>query len=389
MSKSLLCAACITAMLAACTASNVDAAGADTAVDASVSADAMAASGRPFAITEVAEFNEPWAMTFLPDGRLLVTEKKGALKLVDVSDTERVGDVSGLPKVAYGGQGGLGDVVLHPQFASNGLVYLSYAEAGDGDTRGAAVMRGKLTLDGNGGGALTGTKVIWRQVPKVSGGGHYGHRIAFGPDGDLWITSGERQKFDPAQDMKSNLGKIVRLRDNGSLPKDNPFAKDGGVAAQVWSLGHRNLLGLAFDARGRLWNIEMGPRGGDELNLVERGANYGYPIVSNGDHYDGRPIPNHDTRPEFNAPKVTWTPVISPAGFIIYSGSQFPDWRGDGFIGGLSSQALVRVEFDGTGAREAARYDMGERIREVEQGPAGDIWLLEDGGRLLKLTPAG
>lgn len=389
MSKSLLCAACITAMLAACTASNVDAAGADTAVDASVSADAMAASGRPFAITEVAEFNEPWAMTFLPDGRLLVTEKKGALKLVDVSDTERVGDVSGVPKVAYGGQGGLGDVVLHPQFASNGLVYLSYAEAGDGDTRGAAVMRGKLTLDGNGGGALTGTKVIWRQVPKVSGGGHYGHRIAFGPDGDLWITSGERQKFDPAQDMKSNLGKIVRLRDDGSLPQDNPFAKDGGVAAQVWSLGHRNLLGLAFDAQGRLWNIEMGPRGGDELNLVERGANYGYPIVSNGDHYDGRPIPNHNTRPEFNAPKVTWTPVISPAGFIIYSGSQFPDWRGDGFIGGLSSQALVRVEFDGTRAREAARYDMGERIREVEQGPAGDIWLLEDGGRLLKLTPAG
>ena len=316
-------------------------------------------------------------MTFLPDGRLLVSEKEGALKVFDIA-SKKTGNVSGVPAVDYGGQGGFGDVVLHPQFASNGLVYVSYAEKGDGDTRGAAVARGKLTLDDNGGGALSDMKVIWRQVPKVSGRGHYGHRIAFGPDGKLWISSGERQKFDPAQDMKSNLGKIVRLNDDGSVPADNPFADQGGVTAQIWSLGHRNPLGLAFNAQGQLWEHEMGPKGGDELNRIERGANYGYPIVSNGDHYDGKVIPDHDTRPEFNAPEASWNPVISPAGFIIYSGDLFRDWKGDGFIGGLSSQSLVRIEFDGDKAREAARYDMGARIREVEQGPDGAIWLLED-----------
>jgi glucose/arabinose dehydrogenase len=293
-----------------------------------------------------------------------------------------------VPQVAYGGQGGLGDIVLHPDFANNGLVYLSYAEAGNGGMRGAAVARAKLSLDTNGGGALSDVNVIWRQTPKVTGDGHYGHRIAFGPDGHLWISSGERQKFDPAQDMQANLGKIIRLREDGSLPADNPFASKGGVAAQVWSLGHRNPLGIAFDASGQLWDVEMGPRGGDELNLVTRGSNYGYPIVSNGDHYDGRTIPDHDMRPEFKAPAVWWTPVISPSSLIIYTGSEFPDWRGDALIGGLSGKVLVRVEFDGEKAREAERYDMGERIREVEQGPDGAIWLLEDGvsGRLLRLT---
>lgn len=350
-------------------------------------------TGKPFAVTEFARFDEPWAMTFLPDGRLLVTEKTGQLKLFDIA-SKKTGDVSGVPQVDHGGQGGFGDVVLHPQFASNGLVYLSYAEAGDGDTRGGAVARGKLTLDANGGGALSDVKVIWRQVPKVEGRGHYSHRIAFSPDGKyLFISSGERQKFDPAQDMKSNLGKIVRLNDDGSVPSDNPFAGQGEIASQVWTLGHRNLLGLAFDGQGRLWNHEMGPKGGDELNLVVKGDNYGYPIVSNGDHYDGRPIPDHDTRPEFHAPAISWNPVISPAGLVIYSGDLFPDWKGDFLIGGLSSQALVRVEVDGEKGREAARYEMGARIREVEQGPDGAIWLLEDEddggtGRLIKLTPS-
>jgi len=343
---------------------------------------------RPFNATEIAKFNEPWAMAFLPDGRLLVTEKKGALKLVDLA-TGKTGNIKGVPEVDYGGQGGFGDVALHPQFASNHLVYVSYAEAGDGDTRGAAVARGTLALDESGGGTLQDMKVIWRQVPKVDGRGHYGHRLLFGKDGKLWITSSERQKFDPAQDMQSNLGKMIRLDDDGSVPADNPFAGQGGVAAQVWSLGHRNLLGIDFDAQGRLWEVEMGPMGGDELNLVVRGGNYGYPIVSNGDHYDGRVIPDHDTRPEFNAPKAWWTPVISPSSLMIYSGAMFPDWQGDGFIGGLSSQSLVRVEFDGDSAREAQRFNMGQRIRAVEQGPDGAIWLLEDGkdGRLLKLTP--
>lgn len=388
MSKTLLTTACTTLLLAACNSPGTASSNAQAAVP---EAAMPTNTGMPFAATEVARFNQPWAMTFLPDGRLLVTEKKGVLKLLDVA-SGKVGTVSGVPSVDYGGQGGFGDVVLHPQFASNGMVYISFAEAGDGDTRGGAVARGKLTLDANGGGALSAVNVIWRQVPKVVGRGHYGHRIAFGPDGMLWITSGEREKFTPAQDMKTNLGKLIRLNDDGSVPADNPFAKDGGVAAQVWSLGHRNLLGIAFDAQGRLWTQEMGPRGGDELNLIERGSNYGYPIVSNGDHYDGRDIPDHATQPQYNAPEVTWNPVISPAGLILYSGRLFPDWQGDAFIGGLSSKALVRIEFNGTTAREAQRFDMGARIREVEQGPDGAIWLLEDeakgsSGRLLKLTP--
>ena len=345
-------------------------------------------SSYPFTATSVARFKEPWAMAFLPDGRLLVTEKRGALKLVDVA-SGKVGSISGVPDVAYGGQGGFGDVALHPQFTDNHLLYVSYVEAGADGTRGAAVARGLLALDDTGGGTLSNLDVIWRQVPKVKGEGHFGHRLLFGSDGKLWISSSERQKFDPAQDMQSNLGKIVRLNDDGSVPADNPFADKGGVTAQIWSLGHRNILGLAFDAQGRLWEDEMGPKGGDELNLIERGANYGYPIVSNGDHYDGRVIPDHDTRPEFNAPKAWWTPVISPSSLMIYSGTLFPDWQGDAFIGGLSSQALVRVAFDGDNAREAARYDMGQRIRAVKQGPDGAIWLLEDGkgGRLLELKP--
>lgn len=341
----------------------------------------------PFASSEVARFDQPWAMAFLPDGRLLVTQKSGQLKVCNVANGQ-VDAITGIPAVAYGGQGGLGDVVLHPQFASNGLVYLSYAEAGPNNTRGAAVARAQLTMDA-GGGALSGLQVVWRQVPKVTGEGHYGHRIAFGGDGMLWITSGDRQKFDPAQDMQSNLGKILRLNDDGSVPADNPFAGMGGVTSQIWSLGHRNPLGIAFDAQGRLWTHEMGPQGGDELNLIEPGSNYGWPIVSNGDHYGGTPIPDHDTRPDLNAPEAWWTPVIAPAGFIIYPGTAFPYFHGNGFIGGLASQALIRIEFTGLHAREAERYAMGRRIREVEQGPDGALWVLEDGAdaRLLKLTP--
>jgi glucose/arabinose dehydrogenase len=347
---------------------------------------APAASPIPFAITEIASFDEPWAMCFLPDGRLLVTEKKGALKLVEPGG--RIGNISGMPAVDYGGQGGLGDVVLHPKFASNSLIYFSYVEAGEADTRGAVVARARLDLDGKGGGSLSGLQVIWRQLPKLDGRGHFGHRIAFGPDGKLWISSGERQHFDPAQDMHGNLGKILRLNDDGSVPADNPFADQGGLAAQVWTLGHRNPLGLAFDAQGRLWEIEMGPRGGDELNLIQRGRNYGWPKVSDGDNYDGTDIPDHSTAPQYEPPKIQWTPVIAPADLIIYSGSQFPEWKGNAFAPGLASMALVRIQFNGENAREAARYDMGRRIREVEQGPKGDLWLLEDGngGRLLKLS---
>jgi glucose/arabinose dehydrogenase len=388
MARQTILASSLALTLAACGSGGVPAG--DAAAATPPGAQAAARAALPFDIDVIARFEEPWAVSFLPDGRALVAERKGHLRLVDVDSGAAV-DVAGVPDVDYGGQGGLGDVQPHPGFADNRLVYLSYAEAGDGDTRGAALARGRLVEDG-GQARLEGVEVIWRQVPKVSGRGHYGHRILFDDAGHLWLSSSERQKFDPAQDMASNLGKILRLGDDGTPPADNPFAGDGGVAAQVWSLGHRNVLGIAFDGQGRLWNSEMGPKGGDELNLVQRGGNYGYPVVSNGDHYDGRDIPDHPTRPEFIAPALDWTPVISPSSLMFYSGTVFPEWTGNAFIGGLSSQALVRVEIDGDTAREAARYPMGARIRDVEQGPEGGLWLLEDGsgeaaGRLLKLLP--
>lgn len=351
-----------------------------------------------FLIKEVASFDQPWSMAFLPDGNFLVTEKPGKIFLMNQAG-ETLSEISGVPEVAYGGQGGLGDIAIHPNFNENKTVYVSFAEEGENDTRGAVVIRATLELSEEGG-ALSNLEYIWRQVPKVTGRGHYAHRMAFSEDGYLFISSGDRQKFDPAQDMTSNMGKIIRLNDDGSIPADNPFYNDGGVAAEVWSLGHRNPLGIDFDADGKLWNIEMGPRGGDELNLVLKGEDYGYPTVSNGIHYNGSNIPNHDTRPEFEEPKEWWgdgysIPVISPSSFVIYQGDLFDDWQGSGFISGLSSESLIRVQFDDDSAKEIERFDMGRRIRSVEEGPDGALWLLEDyprrqdtsKGRLLRLTP--
>ncbi len=365
-----------------------------------ISIAACAQSDVPFKVEPIADFNEPWALAFLPDGRMLVTEKTGNL-IIATQDGQQSRPVFGVPDVVYYGQGGLGDVALHPDFANNNVIYLSYAEAGEHNTRGAAVARAVLNITERGG-RLSDVEVIWRQYPKVVGYGHYGHRILFDNDGYLWISSGDRQKFTPAQDMQSTIGKIVRLHDDGSVPEDNPFVDylsqdpfvdDVGVYSQTWSLGHRNPLGMAFDLEGNLWEIEMGPAGGDELNRIERGANYGYPTVSNGDHYDGRDIPDHDTRPEFAAPAAWWTPVISPGDLMVYRGNLFSDWRGDAFAAGLSSQAIVRIELDGDTAREVERYPMGARIRSVVEGPNGALWVLEDErgssrGRLLKLTPA-
>jgi len=361
-------------------------------------ASAQAQSDLPFEVQPITAFDEPWALAFLPDGRMLVTEMKGNLVIVNQIG-QKTRSVRGVPDVAYGGQGGLGDVAIHPDFADNGLVYLSYAEEFVGGTRGAAVARGVLNDSDRP--SLSNVEVIWRQYPKVVGRGHYGHRLLFDDDGYLWISSGDRQKFTPAQDMQANIGKILRLNDDGSIPEDNPFVDyfdedafvdDEGVYGQIWSLGHRNPLGIAFDTDGQLWNIEHGPAGGDELNRIVSRGNYGYPIVSNGNHYDGREIPDHDTRPEFLAPAISWTPVIAPGNLIIYSGELFGGWYGDALVSGLSSRAIIRIALDGDEAREAERYDMSFRIRSIVQGPEGALWVLEDDdedsrGRLLKLTP--
>ncbi len=353
------------------------------------SAQADASGAPPFQTAAVADFDAPWAMTFLPDGRMLVTEKDGRLLLVSADGkTQQV--VAGTAKVDDAGQGGLMDVVLHPGFAQNGLVYWSYSESG-GAGKGVVLSRGKLVVDGDGA-RLDEVQKLLEGRPYVSGDGHYSGRIAFSPDGrHLFFTAGDRQKFNPAQDKEATLGKVLRLTPDGEPAPGNPLAEQGFHPA-VWSYGHRNLLGIAFDAAGNLWEQEMGPKGGDEVNLVEAGKNYGWPQASNGSHYDGRPIPDHAAGDGFEPPKVSWNPVISPGGLMIYSGDMFSDWRGDAFIGGLSSQALVRVDLDGTSAAKGGQWDMGARIREVEQGPDGAIYVLEDGGRgsegrLLKLTP--
>jgi len=332
-------------------------------------------------------FNEPWAMTFLPNGDLLVTEKTGTLLLVHPDDRSRVA-VKGVPEVAYGGQGGLGDVILHPQFKENHWIYLSYAEQDGSGKKGAVVVRARFR-PAAANPKLENLEVIWRQTPKVTGSGHYSHRLAFSPDGHLFITSGDRQKQDPAQSWEQNLGKVIRINPDGSIPPDNPFQNKGALAKTFWSLGHRNLLGIAFDRQGQLWTHEMGPRHGDEFNLTVGGDNYGWPVVSWGDQYSGFPIPDHDTRPEFNAPEEYWVPTVAPSGLIIYDGSMFPEWQGNVFIGGLRSEALLRIRIEGDQADEVERFAMDKRIREVEQGPEGAIWVLEDkkDGRLLRLTP--
>lgn len=336
-------------------------------------------AAKPFRATEVASFASPWAMTFLPDGRMLVTEKAGKMLLVSADGKQRT-ELQGVPAVSASGQGALGEVVKHPDFAKNRLVYFSYSAAGS--PNGVVLARARLEDK-----RLADVTTLYKAYPLKSGG-HYAGRIAFSADGHLFFAMGERQKFTPAQEPDGVLGKVVRLTMDGKPAPGNPLAAKGFEPA-VWSYGHRNPLGLAFDLKGRLWDAEMGPKGGDEVNLVLPGRNYGWPIVSNGDNYDGSPIPDHPTRPDLEAPKVSWNPSISPSGLLVYSGKLFPQWHGKALVSALSGQMLILVELGEDSAREEARYAMGKRIRAVDQGPDGAVYVLEDGpgGRLLKLTP--
>ena len=351
------------------------------------------AQRNPFVSAELGKFNEPWAMAIVPGtGVIFVTERGGTIKGREPNG--RAVFVTGVPKVAYGGQGGLGDIAFLGSESATQLtprtIFLSYAEAGPADTHGAVVGRGRLVCEEHQTCAIRDLQVIWRQSPKTTGQGHYSHRILFSPDERyLYLASGDRQKMQPAQDITGNLGKVVRVLADGTLAPDNPYADQGGVTSQIWSLGHRNILGLRFDGEGRLWGLEHGPRGGDELNLVEKGRNYGWPLVSEGRHYGGRAIPHHTTRAEFAAPAISWDPVIAPGDFIFYRGSMFPEWRGQALIAALGSQGIVRVAIAGTTAQEIARYDMQTRIRSIAEQADGSLLVLEDGegGRLLRLTP--
>lgn len=344
-------------------------------------------------VTPMGEFERPWGIEFIPGTDwIAITEKEGAIKLMDTQSGD-VFSITGAPEVAYGGQGGLGDIAFLDSEAGSDLsgrtVYLSWAEMGEGETRGAAV--GKATLDCPQVSAcsLQGLEVIWRQSPKVEGRGHYSHRITFSPDEQyMFVTSGDRQKQTPAQDMTNTLGTIVRLNLDGTPAAGNPFAEQGGVTAEIWSYGHRNLLGIDWDAQGRLWEVEHGPAGGDELNLVREGANYGWPTRSNGDNYNGVDIPDHTEDDGFTKPAIWWTPVIAPGDMVFYSGEMFADWQGDALIAGLGSKALVHVAIDGETAREVGRYEVGDRLRSVTLAPDGSIFVAEDGegGRVLRIS---
>jgi len=379
---------------------------------------------RPFTSTEVARFDSPWAMGFLPGSGValtnaaLVTEKPGKLWLIDVGTGKKTA-VTGVPRVVVSSQGGLLDVAAAPTFAGDQMVYLTYSEPSSNGGSSLALARARLAgIDASP--RLENLTVLWHD-PAGGEGGQFGGRIAFAPDGQsLFLSSGERQRFTPAQDPSQPLGKILHLTLDGKPAPGNPWAGKIGAAtvtvtdppedtaaaksasgrtvnwpgpnltpAETWSTGHRNPYGLVFDTEGRLWENEMGPRGGDEVNLILPGKNYGWPIASNGDNYDGLNIPDHRPGDGFEPPKIWWNPSISPSSLIIYSGDLFPQWKGDALIGALSGQAFIRVRLRGDQASKADQWDMGARIRAVDQGPRGEVYLLEDGdgARLLRLEP--
>ena len=329
----------------------------------------------------------PWGLAELPDGRLLITERPGRLRLVTPADSSAGVLVSGTPKVWARGQGGLLDVALSPDFATDRLVYLTYAEAGDGGTAGTALGRGTLSEDA---GALSDFEVLWRMTPKVEGPNHFGSRVIFVGDSLMFVSTGERFKFDPAQDPDTELGTVVRLLRDGSVPADNPVLGEADAAPGVYSYGHRNIQAMALDpATGAVWVAEFGPLGGDELNRLEPGANYGWPLVSWGRDYDGTDRPDPPTRPEFADAAIQWTPTISPSGMCFYDGNMFEAFRGDAFIGGLTAMGLVRVRTVSPGvAEEVERLPLEARTRDVEVSADGSLLVLtdEDDGKLIRLS---
>jgi glucose/arabinose dehydrogenase len=347
------------------------------------------AAGVVRAETVARGLEHPWGLAFLPDGRILVTERPGRLRLVDREG--RLSDpLAGVPAVLARGQGGLLDVALDPRFAETRLVYLSYAEPGEGGTAGTAVARGRL-----GEGRLEDVRVIYRQQPKAQGGNHFGSRLVFARDGTLFVTQGDRFDYsEQAQNLSSGIGKIVRIDPGGSVPRDNPFAGRAGARPEVWSLGHRNVQAAALHPEtGQLWTVEHGARGGDELNRPEAGKNYGWPVISYGVHYSGAKIGEGTAKPGLEQPLYYWDPVIAPSGLLFYTGDAFPGWKGSLLIGSLKPGLLVRLVLEGGRVVREERYlaDLGERVRDVAQGPDGLVYLLTDSpqGRLLRLSPAG
>ena len=373
----------------------------------------------PFKVTQVATFDLPWRIAFLPDGRMLITEKGGKLFLA--TTTGQKTEVSGVPPVQFEGQNGLLGVYLGPDFATDRSVYLTYSEPGpDSRTSSLALARATLRID-NGAPSLSDLKVIWHD-PIKGKGGQVGAAVAFSPDKKfLFLTAGDRQRFTPAQDPNQPAGKILRLTLDGKPAPGNPMAGKTGAGSvgvidpaanteaaktapvvrtfvftgpnltpsETWTSGHRTPYGLAFAPDGRLWELEHGPRGGDELNLIEPGKNYGWPLVSYAVNYDGTPIPSPDTRADLAKPVIYWTPVIAPGNLMFYSGELFPKWKGSAFASGLVSKSLNRIIVDGATAKPAERWAMGFRVRDVEQGADGALWLLEDSnsGGLYRLTP--
>ena len=347
--------------------------------------DAVAAPPSRVQLSQVARgLENPWALVFLPDGRMLVSERPGRLRIVTLQGALSA-PLAGVPAVVAKGQGGLLDLALDPDFARNRLVYLAYSEAGAGGS-GTAIARARLDEAGL---ALKDLRVIYRQTPKVSGNGHFGARLAFGADGKLYAALGERQKFEPAQDPLQSLGKVVRLNPDGGLPADNPFAGKAGWLPEIWSLGHRNPQGLVREpGTARLWLVEHGARGGDEINLLAAGSNYGWPVISYGAHYSGLKIGEGQSKPGMTQPQCYWDPSIAPGNMAFYTADPAPAWRGNLFVAALKDQAVHRLVLNGTRISASQRIPVGQRVRDIRVGPDGWLYLATDeaDGQILRLS---